>query len=222
MNDTDLALAHFLASRAPQSALVMRCKKYVLYDAISQGASFLNLISIEKSSGQILLLIKEFFEGLSAVEASEYLNTNDAKGENIFLLCENIEIMRIIIEYVPDINVRCNLGDNALSKIFKRNFASVSVEMVELLLDYEIDVNSVNKYGISPLMHCCSCKVHVIFFEKFRRIIKLLIEKDADVDAKSPQGLRAFDLLINPASLSEELSSLLQGRINPPKSARKL
>lgn len=215
--DTDIELSNYL-----QDKLGSTCY-YKLLHFVHGDISILTQISMQKLPNNILCAIKEFFKNLSIERTSEYINKTNSRGENILFYCVDIELMKVVIEYVDDINLCCSTStntNNALMATCQRNigFGPVDIEIVELLLDSGIDINATNKYGYTALMLYCArySSLSSCFDENFERLVELLIRRGADILIKSNDGLQAYDLMhkSNTILLSVELSQLLQGEIS--------
>lgn len=186
----------------------------------------------------VLPSLEQFLANVPIEEAKKYLEIRNFRGQTALLLCKDIEMLKIIIKYV-NINDKCRSGNNALMNIFDLPFELIDVEMIELLLNSGINVNEANMADVTPLMHCCasiiapvgvtplmyerSTAINPILYEKFERIVKLLIDRNADPNMQSVDHNKPFNYVIKPELLSPELFLLLQGktRMNYPKSAMK-
>lgn len=183
------------------------------------ASNFLSFISTQELPDEILYFIKQFLENVSIEEAQAYINSIDSEGKTVFFVCKNVDLMKIIIKYVGDINVSSHQGNNALMCQCNYRGSPPNLEIIEALLDTDININATNVHGKTALM--CYCDAHCLTFENFERIVELFIRKGANVFAISNDNLKAYDY-IKDATLSERTSGLLQGTIglNHTKSAR--
>lgn len=113
-------------------------------------------ISTVQSSEDVLILVQKFLEDLPKDEAVEYVNKKDQYGECALLECEDVEMMKIILKYVTNINTSDHGGHNALMMTFRRISAPINLEMIKVLIDGGIDVNSSSVSGGTALMLCCT------------------------------------------------------------------
>lgn len=174
-------------------------------------------ISINKLPDNVLCLVIAFLKNLSREEISEYVNRTNNEGKNIFFFCRDIGLLKFIIEYVHDINARCNNGSTALITICDRFIKPDDVEIIELLLNNDADVNARCAHGWTPLINCCSesspssrCPN-----DNFENVVELLISRGACVFLKA-QGseMKAYDFVNDATLLSEEFAQLLRGEIS--------
>lgn len=165
----------------------------------------------------VLILIERFLESISTEEATEYIN-NTYFGCPIIFYCEDVNLMKVMIKYVRNVNVRTHWGTNALM------FACVTpltlkLERVKLLLDCKIDINTVNERNESALAIYCE---HVDHNTSERdEIIQLLIFYGANPFIKSSRKKIAADYVVHKNILSERSHQLLQGiiKVNNTKRA---
>lgn len=189
----------------------------------------------------VLTLIDNFLKSLSFEEASIYVNSsnnyydckedgylnnyhNHDRGEPLILICEDVNLMKIIIKYVNNINVVDDYGYNKLSRVWLST-DEPNFEMIQLLLDHKIDVNAINLNDRTLLMDCCEeydgGKL-ALANENKDTMIELLMFNGADPLIKSSTNMMAYDYVNNKRQLSERLKALLQGMIkmNNTKRAR--
>lgn len=182
--------------------------------------TLLMAISSAELSDDILILIKQFLESLSIEEAREYVNMPDAYNYSI-LFFANVNMLKIIMKYISDVNVKNTWGNTALAReciVIKPQLKNI--DKIKFLLDNGFDVNIVNCDNETALMHFCS-SVSRFQSEDFQTILEQFIHCGADVQIKSIFGRTAFDHVKDASTLSERSSQLLRGliRMNRTKKA---
>ena len=112
------------------------------------------------------------------------INTGKIKDEYIssalHLGINDIEMVKILIEKVVDINVTNINGSTAL------HLAINNIETMQFLIEKGIDINAKNKYGNTVL--------HVAVWNNYYDIVQFLIEKGADINEKNNNGNMVLDL----------------------------
>lgn len=192
------------------------------YDCKAKMLSALAGLSTFKSPDYVKQLVEEFLKSFSIEEISAYVNKVDCEDANILFFCRDVDLMRIIIKYVRDIDARRVDSATALMVACTRG----DIEIMELLLDNGADINAVDRRGITALMYYCMGQSPNENWanNNFESTVKLLIQRDADVLMKSNVDNRAIDFLRSIVSISENLLQLLQGKncMGYTKNARKL
>jgi ankyrin repeat protein len=91
------------------------------------------------------------------------------------------------------------------------------VAVVEILLDYPVDINLQDKNGFTPIYLAIA---NYRGEDELLQIIKLLLNEGADIDIKNNSGLSARDVIINNARDIDEGSNPaswdLRGKIALP------
>lgn len=180
-----------------------------------ESPTFLLLISKQKLSIDVLILVEEFLDGLSTEEASKYVDTGNIFGRSV-LFCDSVDLIKIIIKYSPNINVYDCAQNDLLICQCNSDFNLSNVEVIKFLLDHGANVNYSNNYHMTALMVCCSAINRIIDAQTMSRIaeiVELLIFCGANVLLKSASGYKAYGYVPNKDLLSEKLSQLLQGEI---------
>lgn len=178
----------------------------------------LGSLSTKKVSSDILIVIEEFLASLPFEEASEYVSGLNFFGNSILLICEDINLLKLLIKYVPDINASNEYGNNALMRQFLKQHPDL--EKIQFLLESGIDVNATNSQNMTALMLCCGYVTKAVN-ENISEILEVLIFSGANVDIQSNCGKKAYCLVPDKTLLSERMSQLLQGtiRLNGTKRA---
>lgn len=170
----------------------------------------------------VLILMKHFLESLPIEEAREYVSYADINGNSAFLLGD-ANLLKIIIKYVPNINVQNVWGNNALVREWVRVHALTfkpNVEKIKLLLDSGININAVNNSKNTALICFCrglpQCEFHI------EEILEILMRNGANPFIKSSEGKMAFDYVrpANKLAMSERSLQLLQGVIRANRTKR--
>lgn len=149
--------------------------------------TFLISISTMQLSEDVLVLIKKFLKNLPKEEAIKYVNAGDQYNDYALLMCRDVGLMKIILKYVTNINVCDRSGYNALMETIERIDAPINLEMVELLLNNGINVNSLNVRDETALMLCCD--IYHLTHDVNRKIDTDNICTNAGVD-----GVRADEI----------------------------
>lgn len=174
-------------------------------------ASSLTLLSREKLNKKTLATIKGFLESLSMEEASEYVARGNLDGQSTLFVCRNVALLKIIIKYVPNINVKTTSETNALVRTcYCHEPAPLNLKKIIFLLDHGIDINAKDNNLCTALMHCCATVDHYLH-SNIEEVIELLISRDADIHSVSANGLTPYDMICNKALLSAKSTQLLQG-----------
>lgn len=195
---------------------------YVRSDFIrSSRSTFLMSISNHRLSDDALTLVQQFLKTLSKEEASEYIAQANYFGDTILFSCD-VKMIKIVLEYIADINICNKQGNNALMQECLRSHTNFDIDKIKILLDNKIDVNNVNENNMTALMYCC-CAIKYNSSAHIIEALELLIYCGADVTMKSTHNFTAYDYLghIDKYSTPERLLQLLQGidKINCTKRA---
>jgi len=101
-----------------------------------------------------------------------YLNEKDANGSTALCLAvsrEDIDIVKLVLSKKPDVDK----NNHALHRACRLN----GIEIVELLLDYGLDINSRNENNKTPLM--------IAVYRNSTELSKILLDRGADINARS-------------------------------------
>ena len=124
------------------------------------------------------------------------------------------EISRILLEKEADINKKNSLGQAPFIFCFSRlehnsfryENKKICMMLVDLLLSFGADVNSLFDYnkGYTVIMKlCCSQITTEDKFNTVKEIIQFLLERGADANIKSREGLNAFDIVKRSETISQ-------------------
>lgn len=80
------------------------------------ASNFITAMSAIKLSDDVLILVEQFLSLLSPREVSTYVSEIDSAGNSIFLLCKNVDLMKIIIKYIRNINAYNNYDGSMLQE----------------------------------------------------------------------------------------------------------
>lgn len=219
MTSTNDKFKSFLQSRL-QPTIYAELLIYANVNSISWDSStFLESISTKKLSVPILILIEQFLENLPKEESIAYVNKLNWCGRSVMFTCRDTALLNIIIKYVLDINHHDIHGNTALLSACSDTNAPLDLNKIILLLDHRANVNAKDIWQMTALMRCCVQSRHCLS-EDIKEVLKLLIFCGADVTAKCRYGKSAYDYIYGKASLSDELSQLLQGTIKLNRTKR--
>lgn len=152
----------------------------------------------------VSILIEKFLADLSFEEASKYVNASNGIDPLIFC-CADLNLIKRVIKYIPDINICNSRGNSALMYACKRP----SLNIVKFLLDCGANVNTKNDANETALM--CLCGNYVNY--NIEQAIELLIFCGADPSISSVCGRIAYDYVTNKSALSVRSQQLLRGEI---------
>lgn len=233
---TDNKFQNFLSEHLEEEIYDDVLKLYNDTDGMFYAPTMLTVISVTKLSANILTLIKQFLESLPIEEASEYVTKFDNYGQSALFICKDVNLLQIIIKYIPNINIRNAYNMNALICACASEMP-LNLEKIKFLLDHKIDVNVQREDEMLAPLACC-CYAYRSYFKEnidntldaefhngarknIEEAIELLIFNGADIFAKSADGMTAYDIVKDINLLSERLAQLLQGiiKLNGTKKA---
>ena len=113
----------------------------------------------------------------------------------------DIEVIKLLLDRVTDINAKDNNGANVLMQVVKEK---ASIEVVELLLKSGADINVKDEVGATVLIHAVWHKASI-------EIVELLLKSGADINAKNNNGSTALKF----ARSKEIINLLLDYGANP-------
>lgn len=184
----------------------------------NRESKFIPLELVKHPSSENVIIIEQFLESLPAEEASEYVTKYDDWG-NLFFHA-HVDILRIIIKYIPNINVKDPSGWTALMVACHHEQIDELAKKVKFLLDCGANVNVRSTHDNTALMWCAE-RLTSDNIEIIEQTLELLIFSGADVNIRSTRGT-AFDHILHKHLLSERLTQLLQGTIAVNRTKRAL
>jgi len=130
------------------------------------------------------------------IEIIEYLlsqnaninQRNNLNGNNntiaLVYACQqnNIPLVKCLIDYGADINIKCNENEETLLMIASQQ--EDSLELVQYLISHGADVNKKSKIGNTALMMACE--------RNYFNIIQLLVDNNADINHHNRYGRTAI------------------------------
>lgn len=176
------------------------------------NATFLSCISVGFLHEDILALIDQFLANLSFECASKYVCAHNIYSCSLIFYCANVDLIKRIIKYIPDINVRNYYGSSALMYACNNGTRPLDLDIVQFFLDHGANVNAQNCGSETALMWLCM-KIKCSINENVEQAIELLIFSGADPFMKSEHGYTAYDYVSDKSLLSERSLLLLQGNI---------
>lgn len=189
--------------------------------SLAPPVTFLMKISNGNLSSDILALIQQFLDTLSHECTCEYVMKADNEGNSIIFVCENMDLLKVVVRYVPNINVQNVYGNNALMRSCVIRSESINLNKIKFLLDCEIDADAKNKNGATALMHCCHwINNYSGTVKDIEEIIELLIFNGANPLIKYCDQKIAYENIINKQLLSVRVVQLLQGEIKTNRTKR--
>jgi len=109
----------------------------------------------------------------------------------------NPETTKMLLEKNPNVNIKNDKGDTALSLLFQ-NFNKQKeyiLDKTQLLIKYNADINTQNNDGLTPLMIICSKYSNEN--KIIKNIIKLLLKYRANINLKNNLGNDALSILFD-------------------------
>ncbi|AVL95151.1 ankyrin repeat protein [Moumouvirus australiensis] len=128
----------------------------------------------------------------------------------------NIEIIKLLLEFGADINIKNKNGDTVLmtSLMLKpNNLKYNNIEVIKILIEAGADINMRNNQDWTALMLACRCSN----INNNIEIVKLLLKAGADINIKNKFTLTALELACkfsNSASNIETIKLLLEAGAN--------
>lgn len=102
-------------------------------------------------------------------------------------ICNNLHIIKILLESNADVNLVDNLGFSALILASRDSHEKSTLETVKLLLNSNVNINAKTNIGNTALMFASTYSNKDSGIEK----IKLLLESNADINIKNKHGVTA-------------------------------
>ena len=130
------------------------------------------------------------------------VNYTDANGFSpLILACYkgNIEVAKLLIDTVRDINYQSQEGTALMAAVMRNN-----LELIHLFISKNANINLTNANGVTALMLAI----------QFKRaeIIKIFLENNINLSLKDNDGKSAFEYAIN--TNDQEIINLIKNYIN--------
>lgn len=180
----DERLGHFIKS---QTSIVLKSK----YKILKQIAYLENISKID------IILIDAFLRSLPSHEVRDYICSDDHIYP-IITACCNIELLKVLLKYQPNVEVRSQISGNTPLLSACNQF---DLKKIDLLLDYaSANVRSQWKYAPStPLMYFCdnSSKWNNYDREEINRLLLKLMDHTCNeiLLEKTSDGKTALDFI---------------------------
>ncbi|CAC5394682.1 unnamed protein product [Mytilus coruscus] len=110
------------------------------------------------------------------------INAQNMYGETILSMTVDPKILKILLKFNPDFNVKDRWGRCTLLSLMKYPISDL---LETLLVEVKVDVNTSDIYGSTPL--------HFAAYHNYEEQIKILLKYDADVNARDNLQERPLD-----------------------------
>lgn len=215
-------LEEYLRVHEHTHAHLKKClKEYSHIGACScSRATFLATISDIELSDEVLIVTEQFLDGLPFEEAQKYINKQDENNYSI-LFFAGVPMLKIIIKYVLDINVKNILGNTALVRVcaVMKSQPKENIDTIKFLLDNGSNVNIATNNGGTALMYFCY-QISCFQSEDVEMILETFVCCGANVHLMDRNNRTAFDFVKDKSWLSMQSSQLLQGSIRMNRTKR--
>ncbi|XP_014485914.1 PREDICTED: transient receptor potential channel pyrexia-like, partial [Dinoponera quadriceps] len=123
------------------------------------------------------------------IESNADIQQQDQAGDTALHAAVNfhrLECVEALLVHDADPNAENNIGRSSLHQAL--NGSPISDNIIELLLTANADVKKADRYGNTPL--------HIAASKELSRYVNLLIEREADLSAKTKEGTSALSIVL--------------------------